>query len=414
MARGKLDRLNINLPPRHGKSILISQFFPAWFLLVYPWRRVILCSSEADFAAQWGRKVRDLVIQWGPIFGVQVASDSKAADRWEISKHGGGMQTAGVGGPILGKGADLLILDDLTKNAEEAMSPTVREKMWNWYTSTAYTRLEPGGAVVNVQQRWHTDDMTGRLRASDSRWVELIIPAVAKEGDILGRAYGSALWPERYPIEVLDEKRKLAPTWFAAQYDQEPMDLSGGFFRGLESIRIVGAEPTPDQFTKVVRAWDLAATEASAGADPDWTVGAKIGRHKDGSFWLLDVQRDRLGPKGVRELIKQTASVDGSAVPIYIEREGGASGKIAAQSIIADDLAGYSAKAVRPEGAKTERADPWGSQIEAGNVCMVKAGWNRAMLDEHRSFPTGTHDDIVDACSGAFREVARQQQYIIV
>lgn len=415
MAKGRVDRLSIQMPPRHGKSQLLSHVFPAWFLLVYPWRRVILCSYEAGFAAQWGRKVRDLVIRWGPWFGCAVAEDSKAADRWEIQKHGGGMQTAGVGGPILGKGADLLIMDDLCKNAEEALSPTMREKVWDWFASTAYSRLEPGGAIANIQQRWHTDDMAGRLHASDpKRWKQVCLPALAKSGDILGRKPGEALWPSRYPVSVLADKQRLAPTWFAAQYQQEPLDLEGGFFRGLERVKVIDAAPVASHFTRVVRAWDLAATEAQAGSDPDWTVGAKIGKHKDGTFWVLDIQRVRLGPRGVRDLIRQTAEADGAGVPIYVEREGGASGKIAAESIITEDLIGFTARAVRAEGAKTERAEPWGSQIEAGNVCIVKGDWNRVLLDEHRGFPTAAHDDIVDGCSLGFREVARQAQFIVV
>jgi predicted phage terminase large subunit-like protein len=134
-----------------------------------------------------------------------------------------------------------------------------------------------------------------------------------------------------------------------------------------------------------------------------------MGRHKDGTFWVLDVARARLGPKGVRQLIRQTAEVDGRRVAIRVEREGGASGKIAAQSIVADDLAGWPAAAVRPEGSKAERAEPWGSQIEAGNAAVVRAGWNAAFLDEHRQFPLGDHDDQVDAASGAFRCLTRSQ-----
>ena len=206
-------RLTVFMPPRHGKSLLISQFFPAWFLLVYPWKRVILCSYDADFAAQWGRKVRDLVAQWGPHFGVAVRPDSKEADRWEITGQGGGMQTAGVGGPVLGKGADLLVLDDLVKNAQEALSPAHRQKVWDWYASTAYTRLEPGGAAVNVQQRWHTEDVGARLLAAEpGRWEALTLPAIAGADDPIGRAPGEALWKERYPLEELEERRALAPT----------------------------------------------------------------------------------------------------------------------------------------------------------------------------------------------------------
>lgn len=408
MAAGRRDRLNVFLPPRHGKSLLISQFFPAWFLLVYPWRRVILCSYEADFAAQWGRKVRDVVSQWGEVFGVRVASDSKAADRWEVEGHGGGMQTAGVGGPILGKGADLLVLDDLIKNAQEALSPTHRDKVWEWYASTAYTRLEPGGAVVHVQQRWHTDDFGGRLmKMEPERWDTLTLAALAEPGDPLGRVPGEALWPERYPKEELEQRRALAPTWFNAQYQQRPIDLEGGFFKGIERIPIISETPTPDQFVRRIRAWDLASTEAQAGADPDYTAGVLMGRHRDGTFWILDVVRERKGPAGVRDLIRQTAQTDGVGVPIRLEREGGASGKLAAFDIVTRDLAGYSASAIQAKASKQERAEPFAAQVEAGNVRVVKNRNTAALLDEMRGFPTGAHDDMVDGCSLSFSEVAR-------
>ena len=407
MAAGRTRRLALFAPPRHGKSVITSHYFPAWFLLTHPEKRVILTSYEADFAAQWGRKVRDTVTRWGPVFGVRVRQDSKAADRWEIEKHGGGMQTAGAGGPIIGKGADLFVIDDPVKNAEEALSPTYRQKLWDWYHSTADTRFEPRAGVVLTQQRWHTRDLGGWLVAEQPRdWRAVSIAALAEEGDVLRRPVGAALWPERYPVEELERKRRNAPTWFAAQYQQRPLDLEGGFFRGLERVAVLPAAPTDDQYAARVRHWDLAATESQAGADPDWTVGALVGRHRGGGYHVLDLARARVGPRGVRDLIRQTAQRDGKAVRIRIEREGGASGKIAAQSIVTGELSGYSAYAVTPKGSKAERAEPWGAQIEAGNVSIVRAGWNAALLDEHRSFPTGAHDDIVDACSGAFAAVA--------
>jgi predicted phage terminase large subunit-like protein len=403
---GHCQRLALFAPPRHGKSYLTSHYFPALYLLVYPERRVILTSYEADFAASWGRKVRDTVTKWGPVFGVRVRGDSKAADRWEIEKHGGGMQTAGAGGAILGRGANLFIIDDPVKNATEALSPTYRQKVWDWYTSTAETRLEPNAAMVVTQQRWHTEDLGGRLvKEQGGVWRTLSLPAIAEENDPLGRVPGAPLWPERYDAAELERKRRLAPTWFAAQYQQRPLDLDGGFFRGLERIRVVPAAPTADQFTKRVRFWDLAATEKQTGSDPDWTVGVLMGRHKDKTFHVLDVVRARVGPQGVRALIKQTAERDGRGVPVRIEREGGASGKIAAHAIVTDELAGWDARAVSPSGSKAERADPWGAQVEAGNVVMVRAEWNAPFLDEHRAFPTGSHDDIVDSCSGCCAEL---------
>ena len=148
-------------------------------------------------------------------------------------------------------------------------------------------------------------------------------------------------------------------------------------------------------------------TEAQSGADPDYTVGVLMGRHRDGTFWVLDVARERLGPAGVRALIRQTAEADGSAVPVRIEREGGASGKIAAADIVARDLAGFVAQAVRAKGSKAERAEPFAAQVEAGNVRVVRNRHTPAVLDEMRAFPTGAHDDAVDAMSLAFGEVAR-------
>lgn len=277
LATGKIDRLCVAMPPRHGKSLLISQYFPAWFLLVYPWKRVILCSYEADFAAQWGRKVRDVVTQWGRAFGVSVAADSKAADRWEIAGEGGGMQTAGVGGPVLGKGADLLILDDLTKNAQEALSETHRAKTWDWLMSTALTRLEPGGAVVNVQQRWHPEDVTGQLLASETaRWDVLTLPAIAEADDPLGRKPGEALWPARYPLAELERKRALHPGWFAAQYQQKPKALTGAVFPydwlDWPGFMVAELPPAPDVPLRVLY------------LDPSW---GKQGKGDDQAFVIL-------------------------------------------------------------------------------------------------------------------------------
>lgn len=388
--------------------MLTSHYFPAWFLLTFPERRVILTSYEADFAAQWGRKVRDTVTKWGPAFGVRVRADSKAADRWEVEGHGGGMQTAGAGGAILGKGADLFIVDDPIKNAQEALSPTYRQKVWDWYNSTADTRLEPGARVVVTQQRWHTEDLGGRLlKEQAADWRVVSLPALAEDGDPLGRRPGEPLWPERYDAAELGRKRRNAPTWFAAQYQQRPLDLEGGFFRGLESVRVLDAAPTDGQFTRRCRFWDLASTEKQAGADPDYTAGVLMGRHADGTFYVLDVVRERLGPAGVRQLIRQTAELDGRAVPIRLEREGGASGKLAAWDIVTKDLAGFAVAAVQPKAGKAERAEPWASQVEAGNARVVRNRHTTAFLDEHRAFPSGSHDDMVDAASGAFAEVSR-------
>jgi predicted phage terminase large subunit-like protein len=216
-------RLLVQMPPRHGKSEYLSKYLPSHYLGTFPDRRVILTSYEAGFAAQWGRKARTLTEEFGnDIFGVKVASNSSAADRWDIEGREGGMQTAGAGGAITGKGADLLIVDDPFKNWEEAMSPTIRDKVWDWWQSTAYTRLEPGGSAIVLQTRWHQDDLIGRLQKAQAtgheyaeQWEIVHFPAINEDGE--------ALWPERYNINRLRQiEYAEGPYKWSCLYQQKP------------------------------------------------------------------------------------------------------------------------------------------------------------------------------------------------
>jgi hypothetical protein len=250
---GEISRLMVFLPPRHGKSELISKYLPAWYLGTFPDRRVILTSYEADFAAQWGRRTRDLLEEHGNIFplkiqvregssdlaeytGLQIRSDSSAAYRWDVANYTGGMTTAGVRGPITGKGAHLIIIDDPVKNAEEAMSVTIQERTWEWFKSTLYTRLEPGGAIILIMTRWVNRDLSGRLiqemeDGDGDRWTVISLPALAEKGDPLGRKEGEALWPERYPADQLQRIRgAVGSHWWAALYQQRPVPREGGLF----------------------------------------------------------------------------------------------------------------------------------------------------------------------------------------
>lgn len=145
---------------------------------------MILASYEAEFAAEWGRKVRDIVEEDGKrLFGINLRQDSKAADHWMIASHGGGMQTCGVGGALTGKGADILLIDDPFKNAEEANSELIRTKKFDWFTTAAYTRLEPNGAIILVNTRWHELDIAGRLMVQmaegGEQWTLLHLPALS-------------------------------------------------------------------------------------------------------------------------------------------------------------------------------------------------------------------------------------------
>lgn len=220
--------LIVETPPRHGKSEYFSKWLPFWFLCMNPDKRVALTSYEAHFARSWGRKVRQLMREHGNWFGLEVSREQSSASDWAIARRSGGMITTGVGGPLTGRGADLLIVDDPIKNAEESLSQTVRDAHWDWWQSTASTRIEPGGLAIIVATRWHVDDLSGRLIAAadteeGSPICRIHLPAIAEDDDWMGRPPGEALWPERWSREAMNERRlSLDQYWWGALYQQAP------------------------------------------------------------------------------------------------------------------------------------------------------------------------------------------------
>lgn len=220
----------ICMPPRHGKSELASRRFPAWCIGRNPARQVIAASYNSDLANDFGREVRNVVAspEFRVLFDTALAQDSQAANRWHTDK-GGMYVAAGVGTAVTGRGADILLIDDPFKDREEADSELRRQRVWDWYTSTAYTRLMPGGAIVVINTRWHDDDLSGRLLEESTKggdkWEVLSLPAIADEG--------AALWPEWYPLERLEQIRSVLPArdWNAL-YMQNPIPDDGDYFKG--------------------------------------------------------------------------------------------------------------------------------------------------------------------------------------
>lgn len=399
-------------PPRHGKSSLVSRRFPAWYLGLFPNRDVILASYEGDFAAEWGRKARDTLEEWGPkLFGVSVRQDSSAASRWQLEGYEGGMRTAGVGGAITGRGGHLLILDDPVKNAEHAVSEVYRQKSWDWWLSTFWTRREPGAVVVVVMTMWHPDDLGNRILARSPGWRVVRLPAIAEESDpekgrlpdLLGRIPGEALWPERFPAEALEQiRREIGEHWWAALYQQRAVPRQGGMFE-RQWFEIVEASPADAQR---VRYWDKAATEKRGTNDPDWTVGLKLVRTPSGIWYVEDVRRTRSASLEVERLIAQTLRLDGTPVPMWLEQEPGSSGKDVIAYYVRS-YPGWTIEGHQPAGDKVLRADPVAAQAKAGNIKLVRGSWNQAFLDELEQFPFGAHDDQVDALSGAFARLVQ-------
>ena len=255
IAEGPL-RLLVSLPPQHGKSEMLSHWTPVWFLANWPTRRVGLASYAADFAETWGRRARDSVVEHEAALGVKVRSDLNRASEWELTS-GGGMMTAGVGGPFTGHGFDLLIIDDPLKNRQEANSPTVRRHLWEWWRSTARTRLRPSGSIIIVQTRWHEEDLIGMLMSSmtegdpdypEDRWEHIRLPALAEADDPLDREPDAPLWPSRYDDAALAATRlAIGPQEWAGLYQQRPAPVEGSAFLSRH-FRYFRVDPEADSY----------------------------------------------------------------------------------------------------------------------------------------------------------------------
>uniref|UniRef100_A0A6M3IGE3 Putative terminase n=1 Tax=viral metagenome TaxID=1070528 RepID=A0A6M3IGE3_9ZZZZ len=399
--RDRPIRLIVNEPPRHGKSEQLSHWTPVWFLANWPDRPIILASYEAGFAASWGRRVRNTIEEHAEALGIAVAADSSAASEWQVAGHAGGMVTAGVGGPITGRGASLLIIDDPVKNAAEAASPVYREKAKEWWRSTAFPRLEPGASVVLIQTRWHEDDLAGYLlKTEPERWDLVSLPAIAGPGDMLGRPEGEALWPVRYDLPALATIREtVGPFWWAAEYQQRPQPLGGGIFHGdwwqyHELITldgqlqiVVNGQRQPLQ--RVVQSWD---TAFKSGQQADRSVCVTIGQHATG-YAILDCA---VGRWEYPDLERQAVSLYGRWRPRCVVVEDAASGQSLTQSLRRNTR--LPVVPVKPEGDKVQRANTVTGAVEAGRVSLpAQAPWLADFLGELGAFPTAEHDDIVDA-----------------
>lgn len=422
--RGEGPRLMVMVPPRHGKTEAVTRRFPAWAFGVDPDLSIIAASYSAALSNQNNRDVQRIIDSevYGEVFpntslfGRNSRSRAEGsylrnAEQFEIVGHKGSFLSVGRGGGVTGKGCSILLIDDPFKDAEEAGSPSVREKVWEWYTSTAYTRLEPGGGVLLVMTRWHQDDLAGRLLKAagegGDQWEVIRYPAIAEQKEER-RDVGDPLWPERWPRERLDKiKNVLTATQgyraWEALYQQNPVPRAGAMFTP-EWFEIVETPPAGAQAR--VRYWDRAATKSRKGVRPDWTVGVRMSRLPDGRFIVENVVRLQGTPGEVERAIRNTAKQDGRGVHIGLEQEPGASGKYEADALI-KALAGYVVTPFPADRSKEERAAPLSSQAEAGNVLLARAPWNDAFLEELRAFPHGTHDDQVDAASGALSMLVR-------
>ena len=459
---GKSPRLMLLMPPRHGKSELASRVFPAWHLGRCPDHEFIACSYNVSLAMSFSRKVKEVITDpvYEAIFDTRLHPDFQAAEEWAIKGHRGGYVAAGVGGGITGKGAHILTIDDPIKNAEEAQSADLREKLWEWYTSTAYTRLAPGGGVLIIQTWWHDDDLAGKLQnamkaddeadafevvkypaiAEADEWLDTTTdeiirvehdePAATRDDDAptchmravsraharglnVGhlrylRAKGEALHPARYGLGRLHQIRKTLPTqWWSALYQQNPVPDEGVYFT-KDMFRRARLPRKDDCYVSV--AFDFAISEKQQN---DYTVGTVTLLDSDDMLHFADRVRFKSADadficKAIVNLCKkwhnpsiQLGVEDGQiyrALSAPLKRE------MARQRVYP------SVQLLKPITDKQARARTLQGRMQQGLVSFSdEAEWYDQMRTEMLRFPSGVHDDQVDSAAWNAIMVADRQ-----
>lgn len=304
MARGEPIKALITMPPRHGKSQRAARWAPLWYLSRHPDHRVMIASYGADLAEEHSRWIRDAIKTYGPRIGLALHAGSQAAARFDLAdprtgdRLRGGLVAAGVGGGLTGKGAHLAIVDDPIKDAADAESPTLRRRLWSWWTSVINTRLEPNGSILVIQTRWHEQDLAGRLLEGQDAddWIKLDLPAVCdSDDDPLGRPIGAALWPARFNRRTLTKFRRAVGerVWWSL-YMQKPRPLEGGVWQWpwITDHRI-----GPVGFRGVDLSRIVVAVDHAGGADDvnDETGLVAAGRTTDGHLYVVADESGRMG-----------------------------------------------------------------------------------------------------------------------
>lgn len=393
---GKSKRLIINIPPRSGKTEVAVKSFMAWCMGLWPHSEFIHASYSKRLATSNTYAVRAMmqheayksVFPW-----TAIQDDSRAKDEFR-TEQGGIVYATGADGTITGYGAGgmdggfagAIVIDDPHK-ASEGESDIQRQNVIDWFQETMESRKNsPDTPIIIIMQRLHERDLSGWLLdgGNGEHWDCLKISARGDDGE--------SFWPEQFPIEMLDRLEQANPYIFAGQYMQEPSPRAGGMFKpGM--IEIVDALPAGLRFT---RGWDLAASK-DAG---DWTVGGKLAI-KDGITYIADVVRERGSPDEIEALVVNTSNADGRTTFQSLPQDPGQAGKAQA-AYLSKRLQGIRFEFTPETGDKATRASPFAAQVNAGNVKMLRADWNDALLHEMRTFPMGKNDDQIDALSRAY------------
>jgi predicted phage terminase large subunit-like protein len=451
------DRVVLSTPPQHGKSESMSRGLPAMFLGLNPKLNVILTSYGAEFAQEWGAKVRDTLITYGEqIFGLRVNPRSRSNKRFSILHEEGGtwypggkMITAGARGRITGEGAHLILIDDPIKNDEQASSPVYQDKIWNWYQATLRSRIRKGTRILLTMTRWHENDLAGKLIAESEagtgeKFIVINLPAIAEEDEDWScwgvnhiRRKGEALCPELHDLDEMTKTRAAVGSyWWAALYMGRPNPDSGDIFQrkwfkswGYEAKnRFYNPEtsrweyelyPLPRRFDLVCISWDMAFKDKKSSSFVVGQVWGLLGV----DHYLLDQVKGQWNFPTTLEWVRKVAEAYPIAYHTLIEDKANGT---AVETILHDEITGI--VMIEPGRLfKTARARATSSIAESGCAYVPGRGvetklghdipwvWgdaprsndgnftpgSRGYIEEHVSFPNGMFDDQVDAGSQA-------------
>lgn len=437
--RGEIKRLMIFMPPRHGKSMLASQFFPAWFLGRNPDKYVVTASNGQDLADDFGRHVKNQIADpvYRQIFpGVGLSNDSRSSRRFHVEanplignevnlKQSGAYFAVGIGGPLTGRGAHLLMIDDPVKDREQADSETYRRRIKDWYTSVAYTRLMKGGAVIVIQTRWHEDDLAGWLLKEHAHegWDVLSLPAVSEQYE------GGTLWPEfKSQEEMALIKQTLGPRDWSALFQQSPAPQEGTFFK-REWFKRYRREQLPRHLNKY-----LTSDHAPAGEDhSDFNCARVWGVDPLGDLWMVDGFRRQNRMHQMADLVignrkrfdagrieRDEPKVEGllrKHEPFAWFPEDDNNWKSSAgfiTRIMREEDTYVRVEPVSPHGHdKPTKAQAFQGMAASGRVWIPEGPEGDDVIDQYLKFPAGTRDDEVDAASVIGRVLANAHPAIV-
>tara|TARA_R100001244_G_scaffold41765_3_gene37680 strand:+ start:1508 stop:3019 length:1512 start_codon:yes stop_codon:yes gene_type:complete len=398
VARGELKRLIINMPPRHTKSEFASTYFPSWVLGRNSKLKVMQITHTAELAFRFGRRVRDIIDspEYQHVFpGVALKADSKSAGRWETNA-GGEAFYSGIGGAVTGRGADLLVLDDI-HSEQDALSPTALDNAWEYYSSGPRQRLQPGGAIVIVMTRWSTKDLTGRLLSKQAedhadQWEVVEFPAIFPETN-------KALWPEYWKIEELQGVKASIPvSKWEAQWMQNPTSEEGAILK-REWWKTWDKEEIPEMHF-VIQSYDTAFSKketADFSAITTWCVFHPEEDSSRPALLLLDVKKGRWDfPELKRVAVEQYKYWDPDTIIIEAKASG---------MPLTDELRQAGIPVVNYSPGKGQdkitRVNTVAPILESGMVYVPETRWAEELVEECAAFPFGDYDDLVDSTTQA-------------